>query len=58
MERGVGYGLCEGSETYYRDDPENCHNFYGCVFDEHANTFHVYKFECQPGLAYDMESHS
>ena len=58
LDDGKGYAICEGSETYYTPDPENCHNFYGCVYDEHNDFFHVYKFECQDGLAYDPETHA
>ena len=58
LDKGVGYAICSGTESYYTVDPDDCHNFYGCVYDEHADTFHVYKFECQEGLAYDETSHS
>jgi len=58
LAKGVGYAICSGTESYYTVDPDDCHNFYGCVYDENAETFHVYKFECQDGLAYDETSHS
>lgn len=58
LDKGVGYSLCVGTESYYRADPDDCHNFFGCVYDEHLDTFHVYKFRCQDGLAYEPESHS
>jgi len=58
LQKGAGYPICSGSESYYTHDPDDCRNFYGCVWDDNFNTFHVYKFECQEGLAYDIKSHS
>ena len=58
LDKGVGYAICSGTESYYTVDPDDCHNFYGCVYDDHTDSFHVYKFECQEGLAYDEASHS
>ena len=58
LDQGKGYAICTGSESYYTPDPDNCHNFFGCVYDEHNDFFHVYKFECQTGLAYDPNTHS
>merc|ERR1711973_274945 len=58
LGKGVGYAICSGTESYYTVDPDDCHNFYGCVYDDHTDSFHVYKFECQEGLAYDEASHS
>merc|ERR1712141_157146 len=58
LDHGKGYAICTGSESYYTPDPDNCHNFFGCVYDEHNDFFHVYKFECQTGLAYDPNTHS
>ena len=58
LEKGVGYAICSGSESYYTADPDDCRNFYGCVYDENIDDFHLYKFHCQDGLAYDIESHS
>ena len=58
LDHGKGYATCTGSESYYTPDPDNCHNFFGCVYDEHNDFFHVYKFECQDGLAYDSKTHA
>ena len=58
VDQGKGYAICTGSESYYTPDPDNCHNFFGCVYDELNDFFHVYKFECQTGLAYDPNTHS
>jgi hypothetical protein len=58
LDKGRGYSICSGTATYYTPDPDDCHNFYGCVYDENHDTFHVYKFECQPGLAYDPDTHA
>merc|ERR1712141_755386 len=58
LDIGVGDALCSGTESYDTVDPDDCHNFYECIYDEDADTFQVYKFQCQEGEAFDETSHS
>ena len=56
LGKGVGYPICTGSKSHFKQDPDDCHSFYQCDKDSNFDTFHVYKFECEEGLAYDIQS--
>ena len=56
QEKEVGYPICTGSKSHFKQDPNDCHSFYQCDKDSNFDTFHVYKFECEEGLAYDIQS--